>query len=207
MFSFLIVSAVLLTYTRAQLSNETELLNVSSSCPDTICDYISLHKLSSLLSLRATVTFSNHYTAHGTAAQQAQWIVDPHREIIGWNAGAFAPQYVQLDLNQKHTIYCIRLHVEQCPPGETIHHILVGADKNHLEMVREFNFTTLRGDRLVHTFIPPYDNVRYIQIKTLQSPSWVAWINVQVYGASMKHSFNISYIFITLFALITKYFH
>ncbi len=97
-----------------------------------------------------------------------------------WGAGADAPQWIQIDLGEEVTVTTIRLLVAQYPAGDTVHEIRVRNDATPFEAVHIFNEST-SGDRWL-TFTPdaPLENVRYVRIYTLSSPSWVAWKAIEV---------------------------
>jgi len=102
-----------------------------------------------------------------------------------WVSGKFPKQWIQLDFGRPVAISQIRLLTSQDPTGKTVHSISVGDDPNHLRVVRKFNGKThdnqwlehsgdgLSRDRLGHA--------RYVRVTTTQSPSWVAWREIEVY--------------------------
>jgi len=99
-----------------------------------------------------------------------------------WSSGSSAPQWIQIDLGKATVVSAIRLVISQYPEGNTIHQIWVGADANNLTLVHEFKGFTKDPDTL--EFIPsvPLTNIRYVKIVTTQSPSWVAWREIEVNG-------------------------
>lgn len=100
-----------------------------------------------------------------------------------WGAGAGPVQWISVDLGGLHTITEVRLLVAQYPEGNTMHHIQVratGADG--YSTVHEFSGETGDGDWLVFAPDAPIENVGFIRIHTVTSPSWVAWKEIQVFG-------------------------
>lgn len=99
-----------------------------------------------------------------------------------WGAGSGPEQWIQLDLGSPTRVSRIRLVISQFPEGETDHQLWVGAQVNSLTMVHEFKGTT--ADLGVLEFIPPSPlaDIRYVKIVTTQSPSWVAWREIEVTG-------------------------
>jgi len=99
-----------------------------------------------------------------------------------WSSGSSAPQWIQIDLGKATVVSAIRLVISQYPEGNTIHQIWVGADANNLTLVHEFKGFTKDPDTL--EFVPsvPLTNIRYVKIVTTQSPSWVAWREIEVNG-------------------------
>ena len=97
-----------------------------------------------------------------------------------WNSGQNAEQWILLDLGAPRTLARLRLHVAQDPAGTTHHQIWVGGDPGNLALIHEFQGLTT--DRDVLEFIPtsPLADIRFVKVITLQSPSWVAWREIEV---------------------------
>ena len=80
----------------------------------------------------------------------------------------------------------IRLLVAQFPAGNTVHRVQVRASRDEFyQTVYEFNGETDDNDWLVFEPESPLENVSQIRIQTVDSPSWVAWKEIQVYGEPM----------------------
>lgn len=105
--------------------------------------------------------------------------VDGDPETI-WSSGQNPEQWIMLDLGDRKTVSAIRLNISQFPEGQTVHQIWAGTDITGLTLVHEFKGFT--SDPGVLEFIPstPLKNVRFIKIITTQSPSWVAWREIEV---------------------------
>ena len=97
-----------------------------------------------------------------------------------WNSGADPDQWIQINLGKPTTVSAIRLVVSQYPAGDTIHQIWGGADENNLTLLHEFNGFTQDPDTLEFKPSTPLSNIQYIKIITTQSPSWVAWREIEV---------------------------
>src|SRR5262249_41487899 len=97
----------------------------------------------------------------------------------GWNARAFQPQSIDLDLGQAQSLARIQLVVSQSPPGYTTHTVYGGPTLSSLTALHTFSQNTQEGDRL--TTLGPFPNVRFLRIATTSSPSWVAWHEVNVF--------------------------
>jgi hypothetical protein len=72
--------------------------------------------------------------------------------------------------------------VSQYPDGITTHQIWVRGENGVLQLIHEFKGNTV--DNQVLEFIPelPVTNIQVIRIVTTQSPSWVAWREIEVFG-------------------------
>lgn len=125
--------------------------------------------------------------ARGAAAIASRSLPDqpPSGAVDGttglwWGAGAFAPQWVQIDLGQPSTIATIRLVVTQYPAGETIHQIWVGPTAEQLYLLHTFEGRTVDQQVLVYAPDAPLENIQFIRVITRQSPSWVGWQEIEV---------------------------
>jgi hypothetical protein len=99
-----------------------------------------------------------------------------------WGAGSDAPQWIQVDLGAPETVTLVRLVVAQWPAGETVHQIWGGGPGEDLSLMHEFRGYTEEGQIL--EFIPdaPLEGIQIIRVVTLESPSWVAWKEIEVIG-------------------------
>jgi hypothetical protein len=97
-----------------------------------------------------------------------------------WNSGGGPEQWIQIDLGEARTISSIRLTVAQFPEGETVHQIWVGIDANNMTLVHEFSGVTQEFDILEFAPTARLENIQFIKIVTTQSPSWVAWREIEV---------------------------
>lgn len=103
-----------------------------------------------------------------------------------WIAGEGPPQWIELDLLGPSAIGKIQLVVDQDPSGETVHRIRgkgTNPDDSY-ELLKEFHGITASLDTL--TFIPStvLQDIQFLKIETTQSPSWVGWFEILVYGES-----------------------
>src|SRR5262249_53737271 len=129
--------------------------------------------------------------ARVSARASSSWKADttPDQAFDGdrttiWNAGTYAPQWLEADLGAPTPLSGLLLTVAQTPEGPTTHEVWVSD-----EPIGE-NQTKARR---VHTFSGPTDNAqvlefafpqgviaRYVQIRTTESPSWVGWAEVEL---------------------------
>jgi len=96
-----------------------------------------------------------------------------------WSAGGPAPSWIQLDLGQPVTISKVRLNVSQTPPGATTHEISGGPTPDSLTLIGTLDGNTTEDQWL--ELNQPANNVRYVKIETLKSPSWVSWREIEIY--------------------------
>jgi len=100
-----------------------------------------------------------------------------------WNSGDDAPQWIELDLGSVRTISGIRLLVGQYPAGRTTHRVLARGGGGALRLLATLRGTTTDGDWLEVPFDSPVW-ARYVRVETTESPSWVAWREISIFGAA-----------------------
>jgi hypothetical protein len=102
-----------------------------------------------------------------------------------WGASDFPPQWIEVDLGQGYSIAEIHLVVSQSPAGETTHRVLVkGAGTgDRFMLLHTFRGRTADLDVLSVPLDGPLEGIRYVRVETKQSPSWVAWREIQVIAA------------------------
>ncbi|CAF1399519.1 unnamed protein product [Rotaria sp. Silwood1] len=72
------------------------------------------------------------------------------------------------------------------PPGNTLHQVYAGSNLDDVTLVKEFSGYTSTEQWLTSTFNPPLENTRFIQIKSIKSPSWIAWQKIFIYGRKVS---------------------
>jgi F5/8 type C domain len=121
-------------------------------------------------------------SASSDAAGPPSYATDGLAETL-WNAGTFAPQWIQIDLGAPSTIRRIKLIVAQTPAGYTDHQVWIrGASPGAPEqLLHEFKGDTTDSETLDYTPTTPVAGVRYIRVETTTSPSWVAWREIEIF--------------------------
>jgi predicted amidohydrolase YtcJ len=97
-----------------------------------------------------------------------------------WNAGGGPPQWIEIDLGTPVAVAAVRLVVAQFPAGPTRHRVRAGAAAGAGELVHEFTGSTTDQDVLTAVFDPPIPGVRFVRVETIESPSDVAWREIEV---------------------------
>lgn len=99
-----------------------------------------------------------------------------------WSAGAFAPQWIQIDLEANYVIAEVKLFPSQSPAGKTIHKVFVkGPATNHeYVLLHTFEGVTTDSNWLVFKLPEPLQGIRYIRIETVSSPSWIGWREIEI---------------------------
>jgi len=103
-----------------------------------------------------------------------------------WLSGSDPPQWIEVDLQQPATIGAVRLVVAQYPAeGATTHRVWTrGPGDGDVYVLREtLGGTTRDGQTLESRAGAPWAGVRFVRVETTQSPSWVAWKEIEVLAA------------------------
>jgi hypothetical protein len=128
-----------------------------------------------------------------SASQWATWAPEAAPEFSfdgiidhGWNAGGYPMQWLEVDLQQPQALTSLRLYVEQLPDANTIHQVWVSNsviqnDLSGATLIHTFAGFTAHLDVLTYT-LPSSVSAQFVQVRTTESPSWVAWQEVQVFA-------------------------
>ncbi|MHB8792726.1 MAG: discoidin domain-containing protein, partial [Thermoleophilia bacterium] len=100
-----------------------------------------------------------------------------------WNSGGFAPQSITLNLGKPQTVSTIRMLTNQSTNGTTDNRIYVKKNASDAYThVKSFKMVTFDNNWI--TYVPglPLNDVQYIKISSIESPSWIAWREIEAYG-------------------------
>jgi len=134
----------------------------------------------------ASYTASNSWTSTGALPNKAF----DGKTSTSWNAGNFAVQWIEVDLGQEYYLDSIQLLIGQLPAGNTTHEVWVsnrpiGNSSSGATLAKTFQGFTDNSQWLQSDFSNSKKG-RYVQVKTVSSPSWVAWIEIQLYGEPLS---------------------
>ena len=100
-----------------------------------------------------------------------------------WGAGAYPPQWIEIDLGAPVTIGKVRLYVAQTPEGATTHRVEGRATTGDVwALLHEFTGSTHDNGVLEHIPGSPWTNVRYVRVNTTASVSWVSWREIEIFA-------------------------
>ncbi len=100
-----------------------------------------------------------------------------------WSSGSSAPQWIELALESETVVTGLRLLVSQFPEGFTRHVVLGRLAGGDLVRLAELADVTAERDLLTVSFSEPRAIVG-VRIETVESPSWVAWFEIEVIAES-----------------------
>ena len=91
-----------------------------------------------------------------------------------WSAKSHPVQSIEIDFGSPQAFWKIAALVDQYPSGATSHHVMLDGN------APAFSWTgvTSDGDQLTHKF-DTIQTAQRVRITTTQSPSWVAWREIQ----------------------------
>ena len=119
--------------------------------------------------------------------ESAPLAIDDDPESI-WSAGGGAIQWLELTLDKFYLVDRIELVVTQAPAGETSHQIWGSAASGALTKLHEYiDAPTSDGQTLEIPVDPPLILDR-VMVLTTQSPSWIAWREVRVFGVPAQQT-------------------
>jgi RNA polymerase sigma factor (sigma-70 family) len=101
-----------------------------------------------------------------------------------WNAGDYAPSWIERDLGASLPLSSITLFPCQDIPGVTVHEVWVsnepiGNDRTKAKLIHAFEEHTTNMQALKFDF-PKGLSARYIEVRTTKSPTWIAWWEIEI---------------------------
>ena len=99
-----------------------------------------------------------------------------------WNSGQYAPQWFSVVFDDLYLADRIELVVAQAPAGPTTHEIWVRDHAGTHTLYKRFSDVHTEDGQILDVPIDPPRSISDVLIRTLDSPSWVAWREVRVFG-------------------------
>ncbi|HUG95819.1 MAG TPA: discoidin domain-containing protein [Pleomorphomonadaceae bacterium] len=118
-------------------------------------------------------------SAYGDAT--ADRTVDGDADTL-WNAGGFAPAWIEIDLGSAQPVAAIRLLVQQTPSGTTHHRVTCAPAPDMAATLLSDVVGETASLQVLTVTLDPAVSCRIIRIETVSSPSWVAWREIEVIG-------------------------
>ena len=100
-----------------------------------------------------------------------------------WNAKNFAAQWIAVTLDALYLVDRIALVVAQTPPGPTTHVLWLGNGSGARGLYTRLEDIQTEDGQTIEVLLDPPQPVDELLVHTLESPSWVGWREVQVFGA------------------------
>jgi hypothetical protein len=136
-------------------------------------------KMAEEVEITSLIAWSDSRFMWPLARYHACNVLDPGDSI--WNSGKFAPASIQVKLTDRpQHVSRVELQVEMSPLRACVHHqILAGLTPSSMHVVGCIKGIISHG-QWIHVAVN--NKVQFLEIATLQSPSFVAWKRLRVYG-------------------------
>ena len=122
---------------------------------------------------------------HLVADPQASLAIDGDAETI-WSGQQPAPQWVSIAWNQSSLVNRVDLVVTQAPPGPTTHEIWLGHGSGMRTFYTRLQDVHTEDGQVLAVPIDPPQTIKEVLVLTLDSPSWVAWRDIRVFGTLLE---------------------
>ncbi len=117
-----------------------------------------------------------------TWSENAYLAVDGDLDTM-WSAEELAFQWLSVILGDSYLVNRIQMVVAQAPAGPTTHEVWLGNSSNTRALYKRFtDIPTEDGQTLDVVIDPPLPAIDVL-INTVDSPSWVAWREVRIFGS------------------------
>ena len=103
-----------------------------------------------------------------------------------WNAGEPAPHWFSLSLDDLYLVDRIELVITQTPAGPTTHEIWLGNGYGPRTLYKRFTDVPTQDGQTLTVAIEPARSINEVLIFTLDSPSYVAWRELRVFGSASE---------------------
>ena len=113
----------------------------------------------------------------------ARMAIDSNLESI-WNSSDYAVQWLMITLDDFYLVDSVEMIVAQTPAGETSHEIWLGDASGSLVKYKEFIDVHTEDGQILALAVSPAKVIDRVLIRTVASPSYVAWREVKVFGRS-----------------------
>ena len=105
-----------------------------------------------------------------------------------WNSHQFAPQWFSVQLDDFYLVDRIQLTVTQSPAGPTTHEVWLRDVTGVATLHKRFRNVYTEDGQTLDVQVDPPRNLNEVFVFTVQSPSWVAWREVNVFGTLSGHA-------------------
>lgn len=138
----------------------------------------------SSFSVPARLAVSAVYASHTGPGYSPSYTIDSlYIDTNSWNAGRGvgpdAEVWIEYDLGATKTLRAIRMVPDQWPYGAAVHEIYAGNAPAPQNLIA----TVSADGAILEPFAAELNaSGRYVRVKTVSSPSWVAWREIEIYG-------------------------
>ena len=113
----------------------------------------------------------------------AQKAIDDDLDSI-WNSQLFPIQWIVVTLDDPYLVDTLEMVVAQTPPGQTTHEVWLGDGSGARTLYKRLITTDTEDMQTLGIAIEPPRVINEVMIRTIESPSHVAWREIRVFGQS-----------------------
>ena len=117
--------------------------------------------------------------------ESAQYAIDGDPETV-WSAQNHPAQWISITLDDLYLAERIDLVVAQAPAGPTTHFLWLDNGSGVRTRFKQLTDIFTEDGQTLTIDINPPRRVREILVQTLESPSWVAWREVRIFGRPLS---------------------
>ena len=112
----------------------------------------------------------------------AQLAIDGNPDTV-WNSLGLPPQWLSIAVDDFYLVDRIEMVITQTPAGPTTHEIWLGNGSGTPALYKRLTDVHTEDGQTLEVAIEPPRSINEVLIRTLDSPSWVAWREVRVFGS------------------------
>ena len=140
----------------------------------------------------ATPALSNNFAASGevfpsSGEESAHLAVDGDLDSL-WNSGRLPLGWFRIILDGQYLVERVELVIAQTPPGPTTHEVWLGDGSGTRALYKRFIDDNTEDGQTLEVTIEPPRSINEVFIRTVHSPSWVAWREVRVFGEPSENT-------------------
>ena len=109
-----------------------------------------------------------------------------------WSSLQTPPQWLSIGLGDLYLVDRIEIVVSQAPPGPTTHEIWLGNGSGVRILYERLADVYTEDEQILEVAIEPPQPVDEVLILTLDSPSWVGWREVKVFGSPVAYPLKLN---------------
>ena len=114
-------------------------------------------------------------------SETAHLAIDGDPETV-WNSKQLAPQWFSIVFDEPVPVDRIEMVVTQLPAGPTTHEVWLADESGSRVLYKRLINVYTEDGQTLEVAIEPQRNISEVLIHTIDSPSWVAWREVRVFG-------------------------
>ena len=115
-------------------------------------------------------------------SESAHLAIDGDLDSV-WNSQQFAPEWFSITFDDFYLVDKIEMVVTQLPAGPTTHEVWLGSGSDTRVLYKRLIDVHTEDGQTLEIAISPPRRLKEVFILTLDSPSWVAWREVRVFGS------------------------